>query len=239
MSRKFRSWQATSLERMILVDRLRRVFKAYFSQTSDDINSMFLVGGSGLGKSTLARLIGQHFDWGEVRRLQLTDDKWFKGDRFDTQAVARELTNISSTGAGLSRFFDSAGDKRKLFIVDELQQLSQDQQRRLNSAIEEQQDKVCIIATMNTEHQATRSSNSTLSRMEVIDFDILKQKQHRSELIKDMVRVGKLCISDIGVDSTIFSDTDLEEIAERTTHDFRDFFITLGREYSMKAQHDC
>lgn len=237
MSRKFRSWQATSLERMILVDRLRSVFKAYFSQTANDINSMFLVGGSGLGKSTLARLIGEHFDWGEVRRLQLTDDKWFKGDKLDTQAVARELTNISSEGTGLSRFFDSGDGKRKLFIIDELQQLSQDQQRRLNSAIEEQQDKICIIATMNTEYHSTRSSNSTLSRMEVIDFDILKQKQHRSELIKDMVRVGKLCINDIGVDSTIFSDRDLEEIAERTTHDFRDFFITLGRDYSVKTHN--
>jgi replication-associated recombination protein RarA len=234
MLRDFRRWQASSLDNMIMVQRLRGIFDTYFSLGANDINSMLFVGGSGLGKTTLARLIGKHFDWGKVERLQLTDDQFYKGDTLDSKLIARRLSGITSQGSNLTRFFDSV-NKRSRYILDELQQLTKSQQRRLNDSLEELADGVCIIATMNVEYKGA-GSNSTLSRMEVIDFDIIQQKQHRDELINDMVRVSKVCIKDIGAKDDILTEDDLRAIAKRTHYDFRDFFITLGREYVMKEQ---
>ena len=234
MLREFRRWQVSSLDNMILVDRLRGIFDTYFGLGAHDLNSMLFVGGSGLGKTTLARLISKHFDWGRVERLQLTDDRFYKDDKLDTKLIARHLSNITSQGNNLTRFF-STNDKRSLYILDELQQLTTAQQRRLNDSLEEQADGICLIATMNVEYKGA-GSNSTLSRMEVIDFDIIQQKQHRAELIKDMVRVGKICIKDIGANEDILTEEDLKDIAKQTHYDFRDFFITLGRRYVMKEQ---
>jgi replication-associated recombination protein RarA len=228
-------WRVSSIDEMILIERLRRVLDAYFSLDAKSLNSLFLVGESGLGKSTLARLAMEHFDWQDKEHIVLTDNKWFKHDRLDTQAIASQISSIVSHGTGLSALWTTSAG-RSLFVIDEIQQLTEHQQRRINEALEERADSVCVIATANTSRKEV-VAKSTLSRFEVIDFDILQQKQHRDELIADMVRVAGIVLTKAEARG-LLSDSDIEDIATRTHYDFRDFFKTLARECLLKSKDD-
>ena len=229
-------WKVASIDEMILVERIRRNLNAYFSLDAKSLNSLFLVGASGLGKSTLARLAMEHFDWQDKEHIVLTDNKWYKNDRLDTQAISSQLSSIISHGTGLSALWTTSAG-RSLYIIDEMQQLTEHQQRRINEVLEERADSVCVIATANTDRKEVIAS-STLSRFEVVDFDILQEQKHKDELIADMVRVAGIVLTKAEARG-LLSDSDIEDIATRTHYDFRDFFKTLARECLLKSKDDA
>lgn len=231
--RTLKEWKPASLDDMILTARFREVLEAYFTQNAGELMSMFLVGNPGLGKSTLARIIANHFAWSEVWRTQLTDDEWWTGNRLNEKEISRLLQAISSHGKALDAEFRKDG-QRALFVIDELQVLTLNHQRRLNSALEAENGP-CIIATSNLDGKDVVAKN-TASRFEIFDFDELTKPQHRDEIVDDMVRVAKRAMKSVGVSAKSLSDSALRDIAESTNMDFRKFFEKFSREVFLASR---
>jgi replication-associated recombination protein RarA len=233
MLRTLAQWSPETLDDLILTSRIRQILEAYFTLNAQELMSMFLVGAPGLGKSTLARIISKHFEWSEVHRVQLTDDRWWTGNRLNEKEISRLLENITSHGQALDAELREDGE-RAAFVIDELQVLTLNHQRRLNSALESSSGP-CIIATSNLDGKDTVAKN-TASRFEVIDFDTLTDPDYRDEIIDDMVRVAKRAIKSTGADKKLLSDSSLREIAESTNTDFRKFFEKLSREVLLASR---
>jgi replication-associated recombination protein RarA len=233
MVRTLAKWSPDTLDDMILTKRFREVFEAYFTLDANELMSMFLVGNPGLGKSTFARIISKHFSWDGVWRKQLTDDEWWTGNRLNEKKISEFLLAIASHGKALDAEFRKDG-QRALFVIDELQVLTSNHQRRLNSALEYEIGP-CIVATSNLDGKDTIAAN-TLSRFEQFDFDMLTLPENRDEIIDDMVRVAKRAIKSVGADTKALSDGALRDIAAETITDFRKFFEKVSREIFLASR---
>jgi replication-associated recombination protein RarA len=231
---------------MILYGGMRERFDYYFSLDKADVSHLYLVGTSGLGKSTIARLIRDNFDWSRRSFFDGNDTDKGKKDR------ARFVQNFSTTGTGIEKVLglfsatnSDSSRARELWQIDEFQNFTDDEQRSINSGLEDRYDDVCLVATGNSKSKGGGVGSSTLSRMDVINFSDMVIKKNDDRLTEEMLRLTRRIMVKNNIALDIFTDDEIRNMALKQStsasgdKDFRVFFRYMDRTIGMKQfKHD-
>jgi DNA polymerase III delta prime subunit len=140
----------TSIEEIILSDKN----KAHFTALTDIPNNYLFLGKTGIGKSTLAKLLARKFAPNSYLYINASDE-----NGIDT--VRNKINGFISTVS-----FDG---KQKVIILDECDGLSFAAQQALRPIMEEYLKDVKFILTGNYKHKLIEAIHS---RCEAFDFDI-------------------------------------------------------------------
>ena len=149
-------YSPTSVKDCILPERVKQTFLEY--ETSQDFPNLLLAGPAGVGKTSLASALC----------TSIGADSLFVNASLD-----RGIGDIRTTVAQFASCSSLISGK-KVVLLDEADNLTQDSQKALRALIEEFQDHCRFILTCNYPHNIIDAIHS---RCSVVDFHVRDQKQ--------------------------------------------------------------
>lgn len=150
-------YRPKKLQDLIIPERIRERF------AENEIGSNILLGGTaGVGKTTLAKILG------EGRSVLFINASSNRG----IDVVRSDIANFSSTASLVST-------KKKLIILDEADNFSQDAQKALKGAIEQYAQNVFFIFTANNPERLIAPLQS---RLEYIQFNFTEAEEKEQKL---------------------------------------------------------
>ena len=146
----------TTVNECILPEQVKRTFLEY--ESSQDFPNLLLAGPAGVGKTSLANALCNSIG-ADLLFVNASLDRGIG----DVRTTVAQFASCSSLVSG-----------KKVVLLDEADNLTQDSQKALRALIEEFQDHCRFILTCNYPHNIIDAIHS---RCSVVDFNIRNQKQ--------------------------------------------------------------
>ena len=146
----------TTVNECILPDHVKNTFLEY--ESSQDFPNLLLAGPAGVGKTSLANALCNSIG-ADLLFVNASLDRGIG----DVRTTVAQFASCSSLVSG-----------KKVVLLDEADNLTQDSQKALRALIEEFQDHCRFILTCNYPHNIIDAIHS---RCSVVDFNIRNQKQ--------------------------------------------------------------
>lgn len=191
-------YRPQTIDECVLPDRLKKIFQEFVD--SNQIPNLLLHGGSGIGKTTVARALCQEVGCDSI----VINGSEESGIDVLRKKITSFATTVSLTSLGI----------RKMVILDEADYLHQQStQPALRGAMEEFSKNCGFILTCNYHNRIMPAIHS---RCSVIDFSI-KESEKENIKISFIERVKDI----LAAESIPYQDSVLEQLSDQFMPDLR------------------